>query len=72
MGASSILLAEQIRPTTFKAAWLFEPIVISPTTFTEKNSKGGTLAASARKEKRYLHLAKKHTNGMPQDRHFHQ
>ena len=51
MGASSILLAEQIRPTTFKAAWLFEPIVISPTTFTEKNSKGGTLAASARKRK---------------------
>ena len=51
MGASSILLAEQIRPSTFKAAWLFEPIVISPTTFTEKNSKGGSLAASARKRK---------------------
>ncbi len=51
MGASSILLAEQIQPSTFKAAWLFEPIVISPTTFTEKNSKGGTLAASARKRK---------------------
>ena len=51
MGASSILLAEQIRPSTFKAAWLFEPIVISPTTFTEKNSKGGTLATSARKRK---------------------
>ena len=38
MGASSILLAEQIRPSTFKAAWLFEPIVTSPTTCTEKTS----------------------------------
>ena len=51
MGASSILLAEQIQPSTFKTAWLFEPIVISPSTFTEKNSKGGSLAASARKRK---------------------
>ena len=51
MGGSSILLAEQIRPSTFKAAWLFEPIVIPPTPSTEKYSKGGTLAASARRRK---------------------
>ena len=51
MGGSSILLAEQIRPRTFSAAWLFEPIVISPELFTEKNSKGTGLAAAARKRK---------------------
>ncbi|MBT95755.1 MAG: hypothetical protein CL431_07295 [Acidimicrobiaceae bacterium] len=51
MGGSSILLAEQIRPRTFTAAWLFEPIVISPEIFAEKNSKGSGLAAAARKRK---------------------
>ena len=51
MGGSSILLAEQIQPLTFQTAWLFEPIVISPEIFTNKNSKGGGLAASARKRK---------------------
>tara|TARA_B100000902_G_scaffold246529_1_gene233335 strand:- start:1710 stop:2600 length:891 start_codon:yes stop_codon:yes gene_type:complete len=51
MGGSSILLAEQMRPKTFKAAWLFEPIVIGGEAITPEMSKGGSLAISARKRK---------------------
>ena len=58
MGASSILLAEQIRPSTFKAAWLFEPIVISPTTLLRRIQRVGLLRLLQEKEKRYLHLAR--------------
>ena len=32
----------------------------------------GLLRLLQEKEKRFLHLAKMHPNGMPQDRHFHQ
>ncbi|HJM29380.1 MAG: alpha/beta hydrolase [Acidimicrobiales bacterium] len=51
MGGSSILLAEQLRPGTFKAGWLFEPIVIGGETITPEMSKGGNLAVLARKRK---------------------
>ncbi|MEG3586558.1 MAG: alpha/beta hydrolase [Actinomycetota bacterium] len=51
MGGSSILLAEQMRPETFRAAWLFEPIVIGGEAITPEMSKGGSLAVSARKRK---------------------
>ena len=51
MGGSSILLAEQMQQETFRAAWLFEPIVIGGEAITPEMSKGGSLAVSARKRK---------------------
>jgi len=47
MGATTILLAEQRKPGTFAAAWLFEPIVF-PADVTPRNS---MMAASARKRR---------------------
>ena len=51
MGGSSILLAEQMQQETFRAACLFEPIVIGGEAITPEMSKGGSLAVSARKRK---------------------
>ena len=56
MGAS-ILLAEQIRPT-FKAAWLFEPIVISPTTLLRRIQRVGLLGF-CKKKKRDIYISRR-------------
>lgn len=47
MGGTTILLAEQMRPGTIAAAWLFEPIVF-PADVTPRNS---MMAAAARKRR---------------------
>ncbi len=47
MGGAALLLAEQARPGTFAALWLYEPIVFPPTT----RSGGNSLAEGARRRR---------------------
>ena len=50
-GGAGLLLAEQARPGTFRALYLFEPIVFPPTGPFPSASKGNPLAESARRRR---------------------
>lgn len=47
MGGASLLLAEQARPGTFAALWLFEPVVAPPGILTAADGGGNALADGA-------------------------
>jgi len=46
MGGAAVLLAEQRRPSTFRALWAFEPIVMAPA-FAKLNEGGNMLSEQA-------------------------
>jgi pimeloyl-ACP methyl ester carboxylesterase len=51
MGGAALLLAEQARPGTFEALWLYEPIVITPS-MREGLAEENSLAVSAARRRR--------------------
>jgi pimeloyl-ACP methyl ester carboxylesterase len=53
MGGAALLLAEQARPGTFEALWLYEPIVITPSMREALAGENSLAVSAARRRRRF-------------------